>query len=178
MIRVLLADDHGLVREGLRGILSKGADIQVAAEAANGDEVLALVRKQDFDVVLLDLSMPGLSGIALIKRLKVEKPKLRILVLSMHGESQYAARALKAGASGYLTKDSAASQLLGAIRTRTGGVTSNSVLPPIATSLNVTPGWRGISKASAANELTIVPLEPVSRNAKMLNVSMPKNSKL
>ena len=116
MIRVLLADDHGLVREGLRGILGKGADIEVAAEAANGDEVLALVRKQDFDVVLLDLSMPGLSGIALIKRLKGEKPKLRILVLSMHGESQYAARALKAGASGYLTKDSAASQLLGAIR--------------------------------------------------------------
>lgn len=116
MIRVLLADDHGLVREGLRGILAKGADIEVSAEAANGDEVLALVRKQDFDVVLLDLSMPGLSGIALIKRLKVEKPKLRILVLSMHGESQYAARSLKAGASGYLTKDSAASQLLGAIR--------------------------------------------------------------
>lgn len=116
MIRVLLADDHGLVREGLRGILAKGADIQVAAEASNGDEVLTLVRKQDFDLVLLDLSMPGLSGIALIKRLKVEKPKLRILVLSMHGESQYAARALKAGASGYLTKDTAASQLLGAIR--------------------------------------------------------------
>ena len=116
MIRVLLADDHGLVREGLRGILAKGADIEVAAEAANGDEVLALVRKQEFDLALLDLSMPGLSGLALIKRLKAEKPKLRILVLSMHGESQYAARALKAGASGYLTKDSAAAQLLGAIR--------------------------------------------------------------
>jgi len=116
VIRVLLADDHGLVREGLRGILAKGADIEVAAEAANGDEVLALVRKQDFDLALLDLSMPGLSGLALIKRLKVERPKLRILVLSMHGEAQYAARALKAGASGYLTKDSATSQLLGAIR--------------------------------------------------------------
>ncbi|HTL25741.1 MAG TPA: response regulator transcription factor [Burkholderiales bacterium] len=116
MIRVLLADDHGLVREGLRAILAKGADIEVAAEAANGDEVLALARKEEFDVALLDLSMPGLSGIALIKRLKIERPKLRILVLSMHGEAQYAARALKAGASGYLTKDSAASQLLGAIR--------------------------------------------------------------
>ena len=116
MIRVLLADDHGLVREGLRGILAKGADIEVAAEAANGDEVLALVRKHDFDLALLDLSMPGLSGLALIRRVKAEKPKLRILVLSMHGEAQYAARALKAGASGYLTKDSAASQLLGAIR--------------------------------------------------------------
>jgi DNA-binding NarL/FixJ family response regulator len=116
VIRVLLADDHGLVREGLRGILAKGTDIEVAAEAANGDEVLALVRKHEFDLALLDLSMPGLSGLALIKRLKVERPKLRILVLSMHGEAQYAARALKAGASGYLTKDSAAAQLLGAIR--------------------------------------------------------------
>jgi DNA-binding NarL/FixJ family response regulator len=116
VIRVLLADDHGLVREGLRGILAKAADIEVAAEAATGDEVLARVKETDFDVALLDLSMPGLSGLALIKRLKLEKPKLRILVLSMHGESQYAARALKAGASGYLTKDSAAAQLLGAIR--------------------------------------------------------------
>ena len=116
MIRVLLADDHGLVREGLRGILATAADIEVAAEAATGDEVLARVKETAFDVALLDLSMPGLSGIALIKRLKLEKPKLRILVLSMHGESQYAARALKAGASGYLTKDSAAAQLLGAIR--------------------------------------------------------------
>ena len=116
MIRVLLADDHGLVREGFRGILSKAADIEVAAEAASGDEALALVKKHDFDLALLDLSMPGLSGLALIKRLKLEKPKLRILVLSMHGESQYAARALKAGASGYLTKDSATAELIGAIR--------------------------------------------------------------
>ena len=116
MIRVLLADDHGLVREGLRGILAKATDIEVTAEAATGDEVLARVKQAEFDVALLDLSMPGLSGLALIKRVKLERPKLRILVLSMHGEKQYAARALKAGASGYLTKDSAAAQLLGAIR--------------------------------------------------------------
>jgi len=80
------------------------------------DEVLARVKTQQFDVAVLDLSMPGLAGLALIKRLKLENPKLRMLVLSMHGESQYAARALKAGASGYLTKDSAAPQLIGAIR--------------------------------------------------------------
>lgn len=116
MIRVLLADDHSLVREGLRGILGKAADIEVSAEASNGDEVLALVKKQAFDLAVLDLSMPGIAGIALIKRLKIEKPKLRMLVLSMHGEAQYAARALKAGASGYLTKDSAGPQLIGAIR--------------------------------------------------------------
>jgi DNA-binding NarL/FixJ family response regulator len=90
--------------------------MQVAGEAAGGDEALALVKSNEYDVAMLDMSMPGLSGIDLIKRLKVEKPKLRILVLSMHGERQYAARALKAGASGYLNKDSAAELLVGAIR--------------------------------------------------------------
>ncbi|HWQ37225.1 MAG TPA: response regulator transcription factor [Burkholderiales bacterium] len=123
MIRLLIADDHKLVRDGLRQIVASAQDIEVAAEAANGDEVLALIKARDFDLVLLDMSMPGLAGIQLIKRLKVEKPALRILVLSMHGEQQYAARALKAGASGYLTKDSASDQLLRAIRkVAAGGV--------------------------------------------------------
>ena len=116
MIRVLIADDHQLVRDGLKQILRTDPGIEVAAEAPTGDEALALVKKQEFDVALLDMSMPGLSGIALIKRLKAERPKLRILVLSMHGENQYAARALKAGASGYLTKDSAPTQIVAAIR--------------------------------------------------------------
>jgi DNA-binding NarL/FixJ family response regulator len=116
VIRVLLAEDHKIVRDGLKGILAATDDIQVADEAANGDEALALVRKNDYDVVMLDMSMPGLSGIDLIRRLKAEKPAQRVLVLSMHGEQQYAARALKAGASGYLTKDSAAEQLVVAIR--------------------------------------------------------------
>lgn len=123
MIRLLIADDHKLVRDGLKQIVAGGQDIEVAAEAANGDEVLALIKERDFDLVLLDMSMPGLAGIQLIKRLKLEKPALRILVLSMHGEQQYAARALKAGASGYLTKDSASEQLLRAIRkVAAGGV--------------------------------------------------------
>lgn len=116
MIRVLIADDHSIVRDGLKRILAATTDLQVAGEAASGDEALALVRANDYDVAMLDMSMPGLSGIDLIKRLKLEKPKLRILVLSMHGESQYAARALKAGAQGYLNKDSASEALLGALR--------------------------------------------------------------
>ncbi|MGD9953515.1 MAG: response regulator, partial [Burkholderiales bacterium] len=116
VIRVLLADDHQIVRDGLRRILAGQADLEVAAAAANGDEALALVRAQDFDVAVIDLSMPGLSGIDLVKRLRLEKPALKLLVLSMHGEQQYAARALKAGASGYLNKDSAAGQLIGALR--------------------------------------------------------------
>ena len=123
MIRVLLADDHAIVRDGLKRILGAAGDLQVAGEAADGDQALALVKDNDYDVALLDMSMPGLAGIDLIKRVRIEKPKLGILVLSMHGEHQYAARALKAGASGYLTKDSAAEQLVGAIRkVAAGGV--------------------------------------------------------
>jgi len=123
MIRVLIADDHKIVRDGLKRILAATTDMQCAGEAASGDEALALVRANDYDVALLDMSMPGLAGIDLIKRLGLEKPRLRLLVLSMHGEQQYAARALKAGAAGYLTKDSASEQLVGAIRkVAAGGV--------------------------------------------------------
>ena len=116
MIRVLIADDHNIVRDGLKRILSAHEEVGVTCEAADGDQALALVRAHEYDLAMVDMSMPGLSGIDLIKRLKLEKPKLRILVLSMHGERQYAARALKAGASGYLNKDSAAELLVGAIR--------------------------------------------------------------
>jgi DNA-binding NarL/FixJ family response regulator len=116
MTRVLLADDHKIVRDGLKRILAGTSDLQVAGEAGDGDELLRLVKAGDYDIAVVDMSMPGLSGVALIKRLKDEKPKLRVLVLSMHGESQYAARALKAGAAGYLNKDSAAEQLVSVLR--------------------------------------------------------------
>ena len=121
MTRIVLADDHKIVRDGLKRILAATSDLEVVAEAADGDELLRLVKADDYDVAVVDMSMPGLAGIALIKRLKDEKPKLRILVLSMHGEQQYAARALKAGASGYLNKDSAAEMLVGALRKIAGG---------------------------------------------------------
>lgn len=116
MIRVLLADDHAIVRAGLKEILADTGDIAVAGEATNGQEALALVRAHDYDLAVLDMSMPGRSGIELIKLIKAEKPKLRILVLSMHSEQQYAVRALRAGAAGYLTKESAADELVAAIR--------------------------------------------------------------
>jgi len=123
MIRVLIADDHTLLREGLRQLLSATADIRVEGEAANGDEALALIKANDYDLAVLDMSMPGVSGIELIKRVRLEKPRLRVLILSMHGEAQYAARALRAGASGYVTKDAASAQLVGAIRkVAAGGV--------------------------------------------------------
>ena len=116
MIRLVIADDHTIVREGLKQLLSAAADLQVIAEACDGQEVLQRVRELDFDVLLLDLSMPGRNGMELIKQVHVEKPKLRVLVLTMHEEQQYAVRAIKSGASGYLTKESASAQLLTAIR--------------------------------------------------------------
>ena len=116
MIRVVIADDHTILREGLRQLLGAEADIEVVAEAGDGHEVLARVREVVFDLLLLDMSMPGRSGIELIKQVKSEKPKLRVLVLSMHEEKQYAVRAIKAGASGYVTKDGAGTQLVTAIR--------------------------------------------------------------
>jgi len=116
VIRVVIADDHTILREGLRQLLTAASDIEAVGEAADGHEVLARVRSLDFDVLLLDMSMPGKSGIELIKQVKSEKPRLRVLVLSMHEETQYAVRAIKAGASGYVTKDSAGTQLVTAIR--------------------------------------------------------------
>jgi two-component system invasion response regulator UvrY len=116
VIRVLLADDHTIVRAGVKELLVETGDIAVTGEAGSGAEVLARVREGDYDVAVLDMSMPGRSGVELIKQLKKEQPKLRILILSMHSETQYAVRAIKAGASGYITKDGAADQLVAAIR--------------------------------------------------------------
>ncbi len=116
MTHVLIADDHAIVREGLKRILEGQDAIEIAGEATNGHEVIDHVRRGGFDILLLDLSMPGRSGIELIKQVKEEAPKLRILVLTMHEEDQYAVRAIRAGASGYLTKESAPGQLVLAIR--------------------------------------------------------------
>jgi two-component system invasion response regulator UvrY len=116
MIRILLADDHAIIRDGLRQIFAETGDLQVAGEAASGHEVLARVREADWDILLLDLSMPGKSGLELIKQIKAEKPRLPILVLSMHEPEQYAQRALRAGAAGYLNKDSDAPQLIEVVR--------------------------------------------------------------
>ncbi|NMG28574.1 response regulator [Aromatoleum evansii] len=115
-LRVLLADDHAIIRDGLKQILADTEDLAVCGEAANGNEALQLVREQDWDVVVLDISMPGRSGLDLIRLIHDEKPKLPILILSMHHEEQYAVRALHAGASGYLTKESDADLLVHAIR--------------------------------------------------------------
>lgn len=116
MIKILIADDHRIVREGLKQILAETQDMIVAAEASNVQEVLKKVAVNDYDVLLLDISMPGRSGLDILKQLKGERPKLSVLVLSMYSEEQYALRALRAGASGYMTKESAPDELIEAIR--------------------------------------------------------------
>lgn len=116
MIRIVIADDHTLMREGLKRILENTDDIEVVGEATDGFGVLAHVRKGGFDLLLLDLSMPGRSGIDLIRQIRTESPKLPVLVLTMYEEEQYAIRSIRAGAQGYLTKESAGTQLVHAIR--------------------------------------------------------------
>jgi two-component system invasion response regulator UvrY len=119
--RILIVDDHPIAREGLKRIVSAQKDMKVEGEAANSAEALALVRGADWDVVVLDLAMPGRSGLDVLKDLKREKPGLPVLVLSVHPEDQLALNVLKAGASGYLTKDAAPEQLIEAIRRLVGG---------------------------------------------------------
>lgn len=121
MIKVLIADDHAIVRQGLKQILAETDDMMVAGEAGTGAEVIGKIREGDWGVVLLDISMPGKSGIDTLKQIKEEKPKLPVLVLSMYPEEHYAIRLLKAGASGYLTKESAPELLVTAIRRVAGG---------------------------------------------------------
>jgi DNA-binding NarL/FixJ family response regulator len=121
MIRIVIADDHAIVRQGLRQILAAQGDFEVIGEAANHGEVMQIVRREACDALILDIAMPGKNGIETLKQVRVEKPKLPVLVLSMYPEDQYAFRALKAGASGYLTKMTAAEQLVDAIRTITRG---------------------------------------------------------
>jgi two-component system, NarL family, invasion response regulator UvrY len=115
-IKILIADDHPIVRAGFKQVISDMPDMLVADEAGNGQEVLNYIRKKDYDLVLLDISMPGRSGLEILKDLKSEKPKLPVLILSIYPEEQYAIRALRAGASGYMTKASAPNELIAAIR--------------------------------------------------------------
>ena len=115
-MRILIADDHAIVREGLKQILAETADMIVADEASSGHEALEKVRQNDYDVIVLDISMPGKSGLDVLKELRRYKPKLPVLVLSIHPEDQYAVRCLRAGAAGYLTKESASDELVTAIK--------------------------------------------------------------
>ena len=138
-IRILIADDHPIVRAGFKQVLSETPDLVVADEAGNGQEVLEHLKKKKYDVVLLDISMPGKNGLEILKELKTDYPKLPVLILSIYPEEQYAIRALKAGAAGYLTKESAPHELISAIRKISAGgrYISASLAEKLATYLNV-----------------------------------------
>jgi DNA-binding NarL/FixJ family response regulator len=140
MIKVLIADDHPVVRRGLKNILKEASDIEVAGEAGDGLEVLEKVRAEEFDVLILDLSMPKLDGLETIGRLKSEQPDLGILVLSMNPEEVFGMRALRLGASGYLSKDSAPEQLITAIRRIAAGKVYVSEGLAESLALNVSKG--------------------------------------
>ena len=121
MIRILIADDHSIVRQGLKQIVSECPEMVVAGEAASGQEVLDLVRERDFDVAIVDIAMPGRGGLEILKDLKAEKPSMKVMVLSMYSEEQYAIRSLRDGASAYLTKASAPDELVQAIHAVANG---------------------------------------------------------
>lgn len=132
-MKILIADDHAIVRQGLKLILRESGNSFSVGEARNGEELLQRVGEAEWDVVILDISLPDQSGLEILKRLKALRPKLPVLILSMHGEEQYAVRALRSGASGYLTKESASEQLLQAIqKIHRGG---RYVTPAVAESL-------------------------------------------
>jgi len=139
MIRVFIADDHALFREGLKQLLDDNPDMVVADEASSGREALEKISKNDYDILLLDIAMPGMSGLDVLKQLKSLKPRLRVLVLSMYPEEQYAVRAIKAGAVGYLTKRSASSELITAIRKVSAGGTYISTSITDKLILDLTP---------------------------------------
>ena len=151
MIRIVIADDHAIVREGLKRIVTSAEDMAVVGEAADGTQVMQQVRGSDFEVLVLDLSMPGRSGMELIKLVRGEKPKLRILVLSMHEELQYAVRAIKSGASGYLTKESAPAQLEQAIRRIAAGGAFISAEVAEQLALGAMPGSDALPHESLSN---------------------------
>lgn len=137
MTRVIIADDHAVVRHGLRQILAGTSDMTLAGEAQSGQQVLQLLEKDDFDVLVLDISMPGPSGLDILRHLKETRPSLRVLVLSIHPEDQYAVRVLRAGADGYLTKETAPDELIAAIRkvSRGGKYISSSLAERLALEL-------------------------------------------
>ncbi len=138
MIKIIIADDHPIVRAGMKQIISEASDLTVADEASDGHKLLNKIRAEEFDVVILDITMPHMDGLDVLKQLKIEKPKLPVIVLSIHPEDQYALRVLKAGASGYVTKASAPDELINAIRKvfRGGKYISPSIAEKLAFKLD------------------------------------------
>lgn len=170
MIRILLADDHAIVRNGLKQIIAGTPDLQVTGEAASGAEALEMARKNPPDLLLLDMNMPGISGADLIRRLRADHPSIPILVLSMHNEAQMVSRALKAGASGYVTKDSDQEILLAGIRKV---ATGNRYIDPALVDAMVFDGSVGESTApySVLSERELQVLEMLATGQSLTSIA-------
>ena len=155
MIKILIVDDHPIVRQGLRQVLRDTPEIVVAGEAGDGEAALCEIKEQDYDVVLLDISMPGRNGLEILSQIRLEKPELNVLVLSMYTEEQYAIRALKNGASGFITKASAPDELLNAIGKVAMGkkYVSTDLADKLAHILSQEPGPSGEMAASGGHEV-------------------------
>jgi len=175
MIRILIADDHAMVRGGLKQIIATSSDLQVCGEAVDGDSTLSALRHTPCELLLLDMTMPGLSGIELIQRLRHEHPALPILILSMHNEGQIVSRALKAGAAGYVTKGSEPEVLLAAIHRIAGG--GKFIDPSLVEAMVFDSGGeeRAPHEALSERELQILKLiaggSPLGRIADRLHLS-------
>ena len=177
MIDILIADDHTIFRDGLKQIIADESDMAVAGEAVDGDSVLRNIRARAWDILLLDMSMPGKSGIALIQQVKSLRPKLPVLILSMYHEKQFAIQAIRAGAAGYITKDSATSQLIEGIRK----VCSGGMYMSSAVAENMARQLRGSEKplphmALSGREFQILQMlvegKKPSQIARMLSLSV------
>jgi two-component system, NarL family, invasion response regulator UvrY len=162
MIKVLLADDHSIVRAGLRRLVEESGDMEVVAEAADGDEAIRLIRASQPDVAVIDLSMPHIDGLEVISRIYPEFPDLPILVLTMHAENQYVVRAIEAGAMGYITKQSAPEQLVQAIRKVVSGTRYLTADATESLALRVS---RGAQHRSTLDELSTRELQVLRRLA-------------
>ena len=139
MIKILIADDHAIVRKGLKQIVAETSDMVVVDEASNGHEAISKVLKNNYDIIVLDISMPGISGLDALKQIKSIQPLIPIMILSMHPKEQYAIRVFRAGAYGYLTKESAADELITAIRKVVSGgkYVSSSLAEKLAFDLEI-----------------------------------------
>lgn len=176
MIRVLIADDHAIIREGIRKVLSGNPRIETIAEAADGHAALDALRQGKFDLAIVDLAMPGRSGIDLIKQIRADFPDVAVLVLSMYKEEQFAVRAIRAGASGYLSKECAGSELLTAVSRILGGRLYISPTVAECLALDARPEESAPHTRLTDREFQILGLlvrgDPVTRIANTLNLSV------
>ena len=178
MINILIADDHAIVREGLKNIIAETLDIVVKDEANNGTEVIKKILKNDYDMIVLDITMPGRDGIDVLKQIKSFKPDLGILIMSMHPEDQFAYRALKLGASGYINKKRAPREMIEAIRKVASGriYISNSFAEKMAVDLQIDTKLP-LHKKLSDREHEVMRMITSGRTAKEISVELSLSSK-